>query len=164
MSGIFIIKENLPFGEDYLIHTSSDNAAVCYRLFTGTETEGRTDKLNVLLENRYGIVKSFDGTKPAYEIVNIKAGRLHCEKCGIDINQNQSDFSRFSIINSDGDIMGELFRQDFSNIVQIMKMLDSYGCPVCGGWDDGNGNICSPNGWGRTEFFFKNSKLITKLG
>jgi ribosomal protein L37AE/L43A len=162
MSNIYIIKENLTFGEDYLSYTIDTDASGCYGVFTETSAEGNITKLNSLLEERYGIVKKDDGIKPVYEIVNLKAGIWHCDKCGVSIIQNKKDYSRFSLQKNDGDIMGELFRYDFSAIVQTMKLLDSGECPVCEGWNDGIGNTCSPSGWGKTEFFFKNCKLITK--
>lgn len=162
MSGKYVIKENLPFGEDYLSYTISKKASDCYRIFTETEADGNIEKLNRLLQERYGIVKCPSGEKPVYEIIKITAGRWHCQKCRIDIIQNEEDFSRFSIITADGDIMGELFRQDLTGIIQTMDMLTAGGCPVCENWNDGVGNICSPVGWGKTEYFFKNCRHITK--
>ena len=162
MSGIYIIKENLSFGEDYLSYTVSNKASECFGLFTGMIAAGNIEKLNKQLEERYGIVKGLSDIKPVYEIININAGRWHCNQCGIDIIQNKADLLRFSIITADGDMMGELFRQDISSVVQTMEMLDSDGCPVCESWSDGVGNRCSSVGWGSTEFFFKNCRHITK--
>jgi hypothetical protein len=162
MNGIYVIKENLPYGEDYLSYTVAKKAADCYRLFTGTDTNGNIDKLNKLLEERYGIVNSQTGLKPVYEIKNISARRWHCKQCGIDIVQNKTDLSRFCIITADGDMMGEVFRQDISGVVQTMDMLDNGSCPVCEHWSDGVGNTCSSVGWGSTEFFFRDCKLIIK--
>ncbi len=162
MSGKYIVKENLPFGEDYLSYTVSEKATDCYRTFTGTEADCNIEKLNKLLAERYGSVKCPSGAKPVYEIVKITAGRWHCEHCRIDIVQNKTDCSRFSVITADGDVMGEFFRQDIGSIVQTTDMLDSGECPVCGSWNDGLGNTCSPVGWGKTEFFYKNCRLITK--
>jgi ribosomal protein L37AE/L43A len=92
MSGKYIVKENLPFGEDYLSYTVSEKATDCYRTFTGTEADCNIEKLNKLLAERYGSVKCPSGAKPVYEIVKITAGRWHCEHCRIDIVQNKTDF------------------------------------------------------------------------
>lgn len=162
MSGMYVVKENLPFGEDYLSYTLSNTADECYKILTGEGTGGSKVTLNKLLAERYGVVNSQSGAKPVYEIVKITAGRWHCPKCGVDIVQNKSDLMRFSVITMDGDVMGEVFRQDITGVVQAMQWLDAGGCPVCENWDDGVGNRCSSYGWGKTEFFFKNCRLITK--
>ena len=163
MSRFYVIKENLPFGEDYLSYTVSKKVSDCYRIFTGTEAAGSAEKLNRLLEERFGIINCQTGLKPVYEIVNISAGRWHCPKCGVDILQNKDDLTRFTIMTVEGDNMGEVFRQDISSVSQTMDMLSAGGCPVCENWNDGVGNTCSPVGWGSTEFFFKNCRLITKM-
>ncbi|HOJ47587.1 MAG TPA: hypothetical protein PLD48_01795 [Bacillota bacterium] len=162
MSGMFVIKENLPFGENYLSYTLSEDAAECFMIFTGEASDENKVKLNQILAERYGVVNSVFGIRPAYEIVRITAGRWHCPKCGVDIVQSSADLTRFSVITADGDVMGEVYRQDVADVVQTMQLLNAGGCPVCESWDDGVGNRCSSVGWGKAEFFYKNCRLITK--
>jgi len=162
---MFVIKENLKYGEDYLTYTATERASECFRILT--ESEGAEDVavLNRQLEHLYGVVSCRDKLLPVYEIVSIKAGWWRCKCCGVSVTQHSkmlSDYSRFTVKNRDGDVMGSIFRQTVSEIVLAMELLDSGGCPVCGGWSDGTGNTCSPRGWGRTEFMFKDCILITK--
>lgn len=162
---MFVIKEYLRFGEDYLSYTAAENETECYSLFTGCNTQGDISKLNKLLEENYGILMRGTDFLPIYEIICIKSGLWTCENCGITVFQNSdnNDMGYFTVKNSDGDIMGSIFRDSVSEIVLAMQLLNNGGCPVCDGWDDGIGNTCSPSGWGKTEFFFKNCRKINRL-
>ncbi|PKM61738.1 MAG: hypothetical protein CVU97_06860 [Firmicutes bacterium HGW-Firmicutes-21] len=163
---MFVIKENLRYGEDYLCHTAAERESDCYKILTGESITGDCMLLNSLLEERYGVVFRADVILPVYEIVRIMSGVWHCGKCGIRVSQaggTLADYSNFTVTNGDGDKMGTLFKQNINDIVTATKLLDDGGCPVCDGWDDGHGNICSPNGWGRPEFFFRNYKHISRL-
>ncbi|HBR30468.1 MAG TPA: hypothetical protein DD733_00135 [Clostridiales bacterium] len=165
---MFIVKENFLYGEDYIEHTAADEAAVCFMLFTGKpfgNTAAEPESINRLFEEMFGFVKRCDGFLPAYEIVCLHTGKWRCNRCLCTVQQYDGsidDFIRFFVKNKDGDIMGNLYRPDINDTVRIMELLDNGACPVCDGWEDGLGNTCSPQGWGKTEFFFKDFKPIGK--
>lgn len=161
---MFIIKENLLFGEQYLEHTASDNALKSLEILT-EEVIINQASLAMLLEERYGVVKRKDCTLPVYEIASFQAGVWHCKRCQTTAFQRKTHFNdllQFIIQNQDGDIVGTVYWHNFNDAIQAMELFDNGFCPICEAWDDGLGRICSPRGWGKTAFFFKNCKLIGK--
>ena len=160
---MFVVKENLKFGEAYLTHTAAVSAEECFFILAEEYTTEDITLLNAALKERYGIVIKENMVLPVYEITELKAGVWKCGKCFVCITQGAeaiADYSFFTVKNKDGDIMGSLFRQDVDAIAETMRLLDRGGCPLCEGWQDGIGNICSPSGWGKTLFFFKDCKHI----
>jgi len=159
---MFIIKENLRYGEDYLSYTISDNAIECYRQITGKIIKSDIAELNRLLEVNFGIISKPDCVKPIYEIMELNSGSWKCKKCGVLIIQDAKDYSSFTVKNDDQDIIGTLFKQEASDFIRAMDLLKAGECPICEGWNDGLGNICSSSGWGKTENLFQDCVSISK--
>ncbi len=55
---------------------------------------------------------------------------------------------------SDGIIMAYNANGDKLGIISVTPDIYddiSHSCPICNGWEDGNGNSCNADGWGTEE-------------
>ena len=72
-----------------------------------------------------------------------------CEHCGAKINEIEFDYDlhALEVISSDGNVLGQIHHGDIDAMVEDHDALDSGGCPICDGWEDGHGNTCTEEGW-----------------
>ena len=43
--------------------------------------------------------------------------------------------------------LGDIWVTDRSEYDEMREALDAGHCPICERWEDGNGNVCSADGW-----------------
>ena len=67
-----------------------------------------------------------------------------CEKCGAEIFEIEHDYDLHAlrVTDKDGKIICKVYPADMNAMIEDHEVLDKGGCPICDGWDDGNGNAC----------------------
>lgn len=72
-----------------------------------------------------------------------------CEKCGAEIFEIEHDYDLHAIRVTDkyGKIICKVYPADMNAMIEDHEVLDKGGCPVCDGWDDGNGKACVEHLW-----------------
>lgn len=53
----------------------------------------------------------------------------------------------FEVLNLDGAFLGTINPATIEDMNQIISDLNNGDCPVADGWEDGNGNTCTIEGW-----------------
>lgn len=59
------------------------------------------------------------------------------------------DLHAFEVYNKDGELLGGIYPNDIDAMESIIADLDDGSCPIAEGWEDGNGNTCTLDGWGK---------------
>lgn len=73
----------------------------------------------------------------------------NCESCGITIIEVDYDYDlhMFEVYKGD-DLLGKITPATIEDLDRCRSDLDNGFCPICDGWEDGNGNLCVMDGWG----------------
>jgi len=69
--------------------------------------------------------------------------------CNIVEHSFDYDLHMFKLYALNGEYLGNITPGDIENYKECMTKLDAGDCPICDQWDDGLGNTCSLNGWGK---------------
>lgn len=81
----------------------------------------------------------------------MKMQKWTCEKCGSEIrNRGEVDQPyELDVYNADGDYLGYIDNGYEEQMLDALNQLNNGGCPICDGWEDGAGNSCTEDGWGK---------------
>lgn len=58
------------------------------------------------------------------------------------------DLHAFEVYNADDELLGTIYPASIEDMNSCIAALDAGKDPVTDGWEDGNGNVCTVNGWG----------------
>ena len=69
------------------------------------------------------------------------------ENVVVELVRFDHDLHRFAVMSKDFKFLGYITPAVIEDMESIITDLNSGNCPISDAWEDGNGNVCTMQGW-----------------